>query len=131
MTIYQVSSYTSTKFCSLIICQCMLAFVTFVVSCPPANPDEPEYSGIYKSSEPPDPPTETTLSDETTEETLKPLPTDLKIIELQTQPGKPDNIEHAWVMICQADSDPFGHCCISNQLWYLEHLPKQKGMQNF
>ena len=45
-----VSSFRirSTKVCGLILCQCIVVFVTFVVSCPPGNPDKDYnyYTGI-------------------------------------------------------------------------------------
>ena len=67
-----------------------------------------------------------TSETKTSEVKTIPAPTFLKIMELDTQPKMPNNTGHAWVMICQADSEPFDKCFISNQLWYLEYLPKQE-----
>ena len=126
MSNYQVSSFKSAKLCGLTICQCIIIFVTFVATCPPPGdpPDPTEY--------PPNTASSREVTDEpTTIVVTKKVPMSLNIVNLRTEPEKLDEAGHAWVMICQGDSDPFGECCISNNLWELEHLPRQNGIISF
>ena len=122
MSNYQVSSFKSTKLCGLIICQFMVIFVTFVATCPPPG-DPPDPTGY-----PPDTASPRILTDDTTIVVTKKVPMSLNIVNLRTEPEKLEGIGHAWVMICQGDSDPFGQCCISNKLWELEPRPRRKGL---
>ena len=51
------------------------------------------------------------------------LPTDLEILDFNTQPERPNNTFATWVVICNSGKD----CCISNHLWSIYSLGRHKG----
>ena len=111
-----------------IICQFIILFVTCVFSCPAKSHDDEEDPPFYPTGGR-DPGGREATSEDPTEPTnpaSERVQGEYKIVEFEVQPEQPNNTEHAWVMICKEGSEPFDQCCISNQLWYFERLPRQK-----
>ena len=125
--ICKFSSLISSKTHGFIICQCIVLYATFVISCPPGKskdepyPPNPREVGGAESTTP-----DTTTEQEGTDPVSEKVEGDMKIVKFNVQPERPNTTEHAWVMICKEGSMKFDQCCISNDLWQLDHLPRQK-----
>ena len=128
--ICELSSFITSKTCGFIFYQCIVLYLTLVISCPPGKLKDEPYPGTIKptddgeSTNPDEPTSRELVTDSASDRVI----VDSKIVQFNVQPEMPNNTEHAWVMICKEGSMKFDKCCISNQLWYLEQMPKQKRM---